>query len=183
MVVDLGNGNDNTSVRSIAEETSVAIFGQSGSDFFSVGSTFAQDNGNLGLIRGDLRFEGGTGADTVYANDNGVSTGFSYFLNDSVLANLSGPNSLARPQFEAIRFNDIERVRFDASQGDNLISLSESRSTEFIVDGNGAADFLFLNGDINNRELIAGNESGRFRFFDGSRDVTFVGFSGFSSGS
>lgn len=181
LVVDLGNGNDTASIGSVAANTNVWIFGQSGSDFINVGSTLGQDNGNLNNIAGALRLLGGAGQDTVYINDNNATADYSYYLTDNVLTNLQRPNSVNRTLFSAIRFDEVERVRFDASQGDNFTSLVSSTSTEFIVDGNADDDFLFVTGDIEDRELTAGAESGRYRFFDGSRDVTFVGYSGFIS--
>ena len=182
LTVDLGNGNDTTNVEAIAANTNVLVFGQSGSDFVNVGSTLAQDSGNLNRINGNLRVNGGLGQDTVYINDNGATANYAYFLSGSVLTNLARDASATRTLFSAVRFDEVERVRFDASQGDNFVSLAESTTTEFIVDGNASADFLFVNGDIENRELTAGSQSGRYRFFDGSRDVTFVGFSGFIGG-
>lgn len=181
LVVDLGNGNDTASVTSVAANTNVFVFGQSGSDFINVGSTLAQDNGNLNGISGGLRLRGGTGLDTVYINDNQATANYAYFLTDSVLTNLVRSASANRTLFSAVRYDEVERVRFDASQGDNFTSLVSSPTTEFIVDGNASDDFLFVTGDDDDRELTAGTQSGRYRFFDGSRDVTFVSYNGFVS--
>ena len=185
LVIDLGNGNDTANIYSVAETSTVSIFGQQGSDNFNVGSTLAEDNGNFGRLRGQLKLFGGDagfGVDRVYLNDNGVQANFNYFMNDSVVTNLNLGSMSPRPQFEAVRFSQMERVRLDGSKGDNFFSVQESLTTEFHIDGNDSGDFLYLGGNIANRQLFANGDMGFYQFNNGSEKITFEKVSGYVPG-
>ena len=84
-IVNAGPGNDQIFVRNIAGPTT--INGQSGNDTVSVGTAFdsslfgagidhqnAPPAGTIDRIRGLLRVDGGTGADTVNVDDSGDPT-------------------------------------------------------------------------------------------------------------
>jgi len=192
-VIDGGFGNDTINVRAVASVSTVLIFGQSGNDRFNVGSTLAENNGNLGLIRGELWLYGGSQADqdTLYINDNGVQPPYNYRITDSVISHLQGPNNIDRDQFTAIRHDGMEFVRLDGTPGNNLFSVAPSLTTSFHINGgrsngldprdpaNDDADFEDLNLDfllINSnaaRQVVESNGDGFVDFENSLLDIVF----------
>src|SRR5207253_2136462 len=75
--VKLGQHNDVFTVQSTAKGTATKIEGNGGADLVNVGSSAANNNGNLDNIQGPLTIIGGVypdpSFDQIYVNDHGKS--------------------------------------------------------------------------------------------------------------
>ena len=135
------NGNDTFLVRKTTVDTTTNLFGNAGNDRFNIGSTVGQDDGNLGLIRGDLNIAGGVndddGEDQLIANDNGVNAAYSYRVAPLSIQPIAGPANLPRANFAGINYNSsIEYVRLDGTAQANLFEVVASQTTRYFLDGN-----------------------------------------------
>ena len=182
LTLDMGRGQDEVNVFSTHVATNTSIFGRDGHDMFTVGSDEANDNGNLGLLRGRVLFRGGSGFDQMYVNDRASAGAYSYYVGPTGLSSIPGPLGLDRDAFAGLSYNgELERIRLDTTDLANFISVRASEDTEIHIDGNApsgnanVADFIYLLGSsADGRQFQdGGNGSGSWDFSDGKQDVSF----------
>ena len=135
------DGDDTFLVRRTTIDTVTNLFGQNGNDRFNIGSTPNQDDGSLGLIRGELNVSGGSNIigeeDILYANDRGVNAAYSYSITPQAITPIAGPANLPRTNFVGINYNSsIEAVRLDGTDLANTFQVFASQATRYFIDGN-----------------------------------------------
>ena len=144
LTVDSGDGNDTLGIYSVTANTNLDIDAGNDDDSFIVGSSQTNDNGNLGVIRGQISLFGGSnsaaGQDSVYINDRRPSAPYAYLLTDSGLESIPGPRNISRPTFQGIQYSSMEFVRLDTTNLGNYIQVEGSSRTGFHIDGNDPAD-------------------------------------------
>ena len=187
LTVDTGDGDDTIGIRFVSANTTLDVDAGAGDDQFNVGSSLADDNGNLGRIRGQVSLFGGSnnagGQDIVYINDRVPAAGYAYLLTDSQLDAIPGPSNISRPTFQGIQYSSIEFVRLDTTDLGNYIQVEGSSRTGFYIDGNDPADGtqvdtieLLDHPSSDGRELHITdpvNGEGFWEFADNTRDIAF----------
>lgn len=186
-----GLGNDTTDVRNLTPGLVMTAYGDEGDDSFIVGSTMAENNGNLNRLRGRLNIVGGAnggGEDSLYINDALLSVPYSYFSNGSSIKAIPGPLGVARPLFAGIFFDEtLEFAQLDATQGQNHFSVKSSEGTRFHYNGNDPAgvpngDFIqLLNESGDGHELTITdpvNGDGFWTFTNGDQNISFENMEG-----
>ena len=190
LTLDGNDGDDQFLVVRTAVETNTILRGGGGDDRFNIGSTFEENSGNLGLMRGRIKVEGNTstpgGEDRLYINDFNVNVPYNYLVTPTAVRGFAGPNNVPRPQFAGIFFDGtMEFVRLDGTIAPNWFSVFPSQNTRFYLDGNlpsplvGAGDTVFLNvspGDGHQLTITdAPRGRGFWSFTNGNQEVRFDG--------
>ena len=179
-------GDDRYVVKKTTVDTTTNLLGGLDNDRFSIGSTMNDDNGNLGLIRGELNVFGGPnsggGEDQLVANDNGVLAQYSYLVTPTRISAIAGPANLPRDNFAGINYDaSTEFLRLDGTPLSNLFEVEASLATRYFINGNapsnGNADelvVLFQPNDGRNlfvTDAVAGN--GFVTFSNGNEMIQF----------
>jgi hypothetical protein len=142
-----------------------------------VGSTFAENNGNLATIYGAVSFEGHDGNDRLYFNDFGRGSSFNYDVGPSYVRNAGGPNSNG---FAGVTYDGtVETLRLDATNYRNQVNVIASFDTRYNFFGEGGYNTITLLGDPNSdgREFFGTNGvQGFWNFDNGMKDVFFKDF-------
>ena len=180
------DGNDNFNVFKTSAGTTNNLFGDEGDDRFNIGSTINADNGNLGLIRGELNIFGGAntadGEDQLIANDSSGGAAYSYRVTPNSITPIAGPANLPRENFIGINYDaSTEFLRLDGTEFANLFEVTASPATRYFFDGNapttGTADRLAVvfqpndGRDLNITNASAGD--GFVTFTNGNEIVQF----------
>ncbi|MCH2179130.1 MAG: hypothetical protein MK106_10025 [Mariniblastus sp.] len=189
-----GDGDDTTVTRNVKNTTTLRQFGNAGNDSFVFGALESENNGNLGRLRGDISVDGGTqtgseGEDTIYLNDAGLSTRYSYFSNGSKITPLPGPANLPRPEFAGVAFNEtVEFVQLDGTTGNNYFTVQSSEFTRFLFNGNepfrtATGDFIQLLAESGDGHVLTIsnvlNGDGYWTFGNGNKDIIFESMEGY----
>ena len=180
------DGNDRFIVDRTTVDTTTNLFGNQGNDRFSIGATANDDDGNLGLIRGELNIVGGGntvgGEDQVFANDNGAQAQYSYLVTPTRISAIAGPANLPRDNFVGINYDSsTEFVRLDGTPLANLFEVVASSTTRFFFDGNSpnnnVGDRLIVLAQPNDgRNLVVTNAvagDGFVSFTNGNETIQF----------
>ena len=184
LLINSGDGDDQYTVRSTWSGSNVILRGELGNDTFRVGSSAADDNGNLGRIRGRITVNGGEAPveDRLLVNDRSGNGEFDYFVSDNQVANLNGANSPSRDNFAGIFSSGLEFVRVDGTDMENRFNVRPSQATRFYIDGNlpeqqtgQLGDLLNVLGDATDGRSLrtTGEGSGVWTFTDGSHEIRF----------
>lgn len=186
ITIESGIGNDDFTVYSTAAGSHLTLLGQGGDDQFRIGSSPADNNGNLGRIRGFVSVVGGMQdfEDRLVVNDHGANSTYDYFVSSTLITNLIGPNSIPRDNFAGISHNSVEFLRLDGTDQPNYFSVRPSMTTRYYIDGNlptpetvgnGRGDYLNILGDESDgRTLVKNSEGdGVWRFDNGLQEVRF----------
>jgi hypothetical protein len=154
------NGGDTFLVQSTLSGSTTKIVGNDGADTFRIGSTPADNNGDLDGIAGFLTIVGGNPAapaapfatnvdptgqvDLLYVNDRGDGGKRNYrigdFTNDSVdnplVQDDNDPATPARA-FAGVAYDStMEYVRLDGTDDVNIFDIRPSLTTQYFIDGN-----------------------------------------------
>ncbi len=186
LLIETGFGNDDINVRTTSTGASVVLRGEGGNDVFRIGSTAAENDGNLGRIRGRIHVNGGVSAieDRLLVNDRGATGAYDYFVSSTQVVDLGSASSLPRDIFAGVFHNSVEFVRVDGTDQQNQFNVRPGDTTRFYIDGNLPVqgqlnglrgDYLNLLGDgSDGRWLTTDNKgNGVWRFTDGTQDVRF----------
>ena len=189
MTIDAGEHDDLVNIYRSSATSNVGIFGRGGDDEFVIGSNLADDNGNLGFIRGRIGVFGGDstveGEDALYVNDTAGVGGYAYYVSPTAIRSIPGPFNAVRNTFAGVVYDgSMEFVRLDTTEANNYVSVGGSMDTRFHIDGNGEStpfgDVINLIGSADDgRNLTTtGPGEGFWDFTDGTQDVAFEGFEG-----
>ena len=173
--VSLSSGNDTANVFRLAENATVALFGQTGNDNFNVGSNSADDTGNLSRIRGTLFLQGGSntaGLDTLQVNDFAAVASFAYSITDSIFSH-DAFNSANDRAFESFGYGGIEFIFAYGTDRNNTFSVIPSATTVIRVDGNGGTDDLRIISQ-EDREFFGSADEGFIEFSQSSQNVSYI---------
>lgn len=174
--VDLGLGNDNMVVRGTQADTTTTIRGREGNDNISLGSSYAENSGNLDLIQGHVNIFGDEDDDRIYMNDFARTASYNYDVGPTYVRNGGSPSNF----FAGITYDGtIETLRLDATNYRNHINVNASFDTKLSFFGNGGYNTIDLLGDpdADGREFF-GTDGGQgfWRFDNGFKDVFFSDF-------
>ena len=180
-------GNDTFNVFRTSAGTTNNLFGNEGNDRFNIGSTVNADNGNLGLIRGELNVFGGSNdsgqEDQLVVNDSAGGAAYSYSVTPSRIAPIPGPFNLPRANFVGVNYDSsTEFVRLDGTVFANLFEVVASPVTRYFIDGNApnnnVGDRIVLQsqpGDGSNLTVTNANlGNGFYAFNNGNELVQFT---------
>ncbi len=172
--VDGGDGNDNILVSGSNADTMTNVFGSGGDDNLTFGSFFADNNGNLNHLYGEVFASGGNGNDRIYINDAGNISSFDYEVGSNFV------RSSSSSYFAGITFdNSSEILRLDATNYKNNLLVTPNFNTKFSFFGNGGLNKISLTGDPadDGRQFYGQNGGdGIWTFTNGARDIYFSNF-------
>jgi hypothetical protein len=146
------------------------------------------DNGDLGELRGRLRFVGPTtGAPSrLYVNDHGYIERANYTVNSTMVETFVDPtNPTPSRTFAGIDYQGlISDIRVDGTDDVNVFNARPSKGTKFVLEGNlpvggapivGGGDFIRLdtNGTTGRKLHITSPGHGFWRFTSKHPDVVF----------
>ncbi len=171
--VDLGVDNDIVVVRGSNADTTTTISGKQGNEFFNIGSSRADNNGNLDLVQGLVTVNGDGGNDRLYINDRGKISSFDLRVD---VASVREITSDSFPFFAGVDYDSIDVFRLDATDFKNLIEVVGSEETTYEFVGNGGFNQLLLLPDDDGRELVNTGTRNGFYTFDTKRDIFFTNF-------
>ncbi len=166
----LGRGDDDFTVRATAKGTATKIVANDGADLINVGSTAADNNGNLDLVQGRLTVLAGANpdaahADHIYSNDHGKLGRANYLITPTRVEQFDLPASFVpsppianynppRPTFAGMDYDGTtEFLRIDGTDDVNIFNVQPSLDTDFTIDGRlppggipipGGGDYLML---------------------------------------
>ncbi len=170
--VSLGFGNDSALVKTTNAGSTVNISGDGGNDLLNMGSSLADNNGNLGAIQGEVHFDGGVGNDRVNLNDVGRGATAFYDLGPGFVRDGGSPSAT----FAGLTFAGTENVRLDGTPYRNHVDVSASTETTFRIFGNGGYNSVTLV-DGDDAELFGqSGGSGGWTFDNDLKDVYFEDF-------
>lgn len=206
----LGRGNDIFTVRGTAKGTATKVSANDGEDLVNVGSTLAENNGNLDFVQGRLLVLSGANPDAahpdrIYVNDfakigraNVVITPTQVihfdlptsFVPSPPIANFDPP----RPTFAGMDYTGAtEILRMDGNDDVNIFNVQPSFDTEFFIYGNlppsgvplaGGGDYLMLDtqstGTTGRRLHITALGQGFWSFSSAHKHVNFVSIERFN---
>ena len=191
ILIDTGIGNDNFTIGSTTAGSQLILRGQGGDDEFRIGSSQADNNGNLGRIRGVVTINGGIQdtEDRLTVNDHGANSTYDYFVSPTIITNLQGANSTPRPNFAGLNHSAVEFLRLDGTDKQNYFAVRPSMTTRYYIDGNlptqatvgnSRGDFLNILGDGSDGRTLGtdGQGNGVWRFTNGLQDVRFESIEG-----
>lgn len=175
LTVDLGVGNDTAVVTSTRIGTTTSIYGQLGIDVANIGSTLAQNNGNLGRIQGPVHFDGGDGADRLNLNDVGRGASVNYDVGPGFMRTGAGSSSNAMAE---ISYAGIERLRLEGTPFRNHVNVTASTETAYSFFGDGGYNTIAVEGDsTDGRQFFGENgEKGTWTFDNDQKDIYFEDF-------
>ena len=180
-------GNDTFNVFRTSAGTTNNLFGNDGNDRFNIGSTINADNGNLGLIRGELNIFGGSNdagqEDQLILNDSAGGAAYSYSVTPNRVAPIPGPFNLPRENFIGVNFDtSTEFLRLDGTEFANLFEVVASPATRYFIDGNdpsnAVGDRITVQSQPGDGSSLTvtnpSNGNGFFTFTNGNEIVQFI---------
>jgi len=194
VTTDGGDGDDTTITRVVRETTTVEQHGGTGDDLFVFGSTELEDNGNLGLLRGNISVSGGDNTsssteDKIYMNDAGLNIRYSYFSKDSRISPLPGPANLPRPEFAGVSFDEtVEFVHLEGTEAANYFTVHSNEFTRFLFNGNdphrtSTGDFIQLVAESGDGHVHwisnATDGDGYWTFGNGNKNIEYQSMEGY----
>ncbi|MFK7768027.1 MAG: beta strand repeat-containing protein [Mariniblastus sp.] len=174
--IDAGEGNDTVVIRGTNADTTTNVFGREGNDSINIGSSLADNNGSLDLIRGSVHVEGNSGDDRLYMNDLGKQASYNYNIGPALITN--GGNG-ANTFFGGVSYGSMETLRLDATDFRNQINVTASSETKYNFFGMGGYNTITLQGDasVDGRKFFGQNGgNGFWNFSNGFKDVFFSNF-------
>ncbi|MCH2181193.1 MAG: hypothetical protein MK108_04235 [Mariniblastus sp.] len=189
-----GEGDDTTITKVVRDTTTLRQNGDAGDDVFVFGSTMAEDNGNLGYLRGNISVSGGdnssgTAEDMIYMNDAGLDIRYSYYSHESRISPLPGPANLPRPEFAGVSFDDtVEFVHLEGTQAANYFTVHSNEFTRFLFNGNdphrtSTGDFIQLVAESGDGHVHwisnATDGDGYWTFGNGNKDIEYKSMEGY----
>jgi len=199
----LGDGDDEFTVRATAQNTATLIQANGGADLVNVGSTAADNDGNLDLIQGRLTVLGGANPvgppeDRIYVSDYASTGRMNYLITPSMVVHFDLPDSWLpsppianydppRPTFAGMDYDGTtEFLHMVGNDEVNIFNVQPSLDTEFHIDGRlppsgvplpGGGDYLHLDthttGTTGRRLHITAIGTGHWGFTSAHHIVSF----------
>jgi hypothetical protein len=172
LVFDLGAERDVANIRATTPGSTTTINLGRDDDQINVGSTFAEDNGNLDAIQGALTIDLGQGSDRLYLNDASSMGLNGYTVTDSIVENRDSVR--LRPNFAGISYSGAEFLNLKGNVQQNTFVVTPSQTVRFLFDGNAPnTNELTVTGSDDGRELFETGEFSGIWLFDSFREIQF----------
>jgi hypothetical protein len=120
LIINVGNGDDVVTIRSINDPTTVN--GGNASDTINIGNA----SNSLDQILAAVTFDGGNQDDHVVINDQGDATNNNYTLTGTSLVRAGGPT---------LNYTDVVDVTLNAGTGADAINLTPASGVTFSING------------------------------------------------